>query len=153
MQFIRELLKTLAIVAVVLFAIIGVLGYIASRPPAPVEHWKPDPGMPMQAAAPIGPRHFERVGVQGNFHFVRIDAALASDRETYRQAIAEIAGAAPLVKILFWSDRTMIPARLPMSDEEAAAQVADYSRNRNTGRDRLLIFARGSQPEQEFSPP
>jgi hypothetical protein len=101
---------------------------------------------------PAAPAPFEIVTRRGSMAFVWIDPASATDRDVYRRAIAEADKGGYFFKAMFWQDRAMMPARLPMSDEQADAQVAAYDRNRNTGLNRLR-FLRVKSGESEFSPP
>lgn len=71
--------------------------------------------------------------VQGQEQFVLIVKASESDRETFDDAIEHLCRVDEWCGLHFWSDTSLIPNRLPMSDVQTAAQVANYTRNPDTG--------------------
>ncbi len=46
-------------------------------------------------------------------------------------------------KVLVWTDRQYMPSSLPMTDEQLNNEVADYSRNKVTRSDCLLLLSAG----------
>lgn len=46
-------------------------------------------------------------------------------------------------KVLVWTDRQYVPSSLPMTDEQLTNEVADYSLNRATGNECVLLLSAG----------
>jgi hypothetical protein len=117
-------------------------GDVANSPIQPTTH-RPEP-------APLP--QYEIVAIRGAVEFAWISPASAKDREIYRRAIRDADTGQEILKVLFWTDRAMIPRRLPMSDRQAETQVGQYDRNRRRALNRLRFFENGNVNE-EFSPP
>jgi hypothetical protein len=90
-------------------------------------------------------------------HFVWVDPNRASDPEVFERAITSVDKGTDFLWVLFWQDETFVPERLPMTDEQADAQIAKYERNRNTGLERFYLIGgghmlepTGRRPEETF---
>lgn len=93
-------------------------------------------GLPVLAA------DWERVRQQGMQQLVAIAKPKEGDRAVYQDAIRSLCRPGERCFILFWSDRSMVPAKLPMTDRELRAQVGSYTRNPSSGYDKLLLLCR-----------
>ncbi len=87
-------------------------------------------------------RDWELVRTQGMMKLVHVAKTKEADRAVYQDAIRSLCRAGEYCFISFWSTRALVPARLPMSDAEAKAQVASYTRNPSTGLDEFLLTCR-----------
>ena len=77
-----------------------------------------------------------------------------ADRAVYQDAIRSLCRTGEYCYISFWSTRALVPARIPMSDAEARAQVASYTRNPTTGFNEFLLTCRiEKDPNKCFSYP
>ncbi|HEY6926165.1 MAG TPA: hypothetical protein VI653_21965 [Steroidobacteraceae bacterium] len=73
---------------------------------------------------------------------VYVAKAEETDRAVYQDAIRSLCSAGGYCYILFWSNRRLVPAVVPMSDAEANAEVASYTHNPTTGFDEFLLTCR-----------
>jgi hypothetical protein len=81
------------------------------------------------------------VAEQGEFQMVLlVQPEFSTNREVLLAASKKLCGNADFCKLLIWNDVAYIPESLPMTDEQLAKQIADYSRNRNTGLDELCLM-------------
>lgn len=96
------------------------------------------------SAAPAQPS-WKHVSTLGQRHFVVIDAAQASDPQLLKQAAQATCPPAKPCVVAFWSDAAAVPAALPMSREQQAAQVAQYLRNPSSGSEELLLKCSAAQ--------
>lgn len=71
--------------------------------------------------------------VLGQEQFVLVRKASESDRQIYDDAIEHLCRLDEWCGLHFWSDSSLIPNRLPMSDRQTATEVANYTRNPDTG--------------------
>lgn len=122
----------------------------SSNPPnSPPVLQTPGPAAPARVT-----RNWELVRTQGMMKLVHVAKANENDRSVYRNAIRSLCSAGEYCYISFWSTRALVPARLPMSDAEAQAQVASYTRNPSTGLDEFLPTCRiEKDPNKCFSYP
>lgn len=90
------------------------------------------------AAAPMANAGWNVVGSQGARHFVTVSAADAGEA-VYRQAAAGVCRAGQACIVMFWTDAAQTPARMPMTTEQRAAVVAQYTRNPATGHEEILL--------------
>ena len=84
------------------------------------------------------------ISTQGVFHLVVIDPVYKTDRQALTYISKKICTGYDICKALFWDDKSKAANSLPMTDAQVNAEVADYSFNKNTGLDRLLICNQGS---------
>jgi len=112
-------------------------------PPDPIDEAVAMRSASAPAASATGQtsRPWRLVGAQGTMRFAVISGELANE-DTYRDAMAALCGTATVCRVNFWSDSRMAPTQLPLSDQQAAAQVASWSRNLNTGHNELRIACR-----------
>jgi hypothetical protein len=85
---------------------------------------------------------WEKVRQQGLMQLVFVSKARGRDRSVYQDAIASLCRPGQRCYLLFWSDRSKVPVRLPMSDRELNAQVGSYTRNPSSGYDKLILSCR-----------
>jgi hypothetical protein len=71
--------------------------------------------------------------VLGQEQFVLVRKASESDRQIYDDAIKHLCRLDKWCGLHFWSDASLIPNRLPMSNLQTATEVANYTRNPDTG--------------------
>ena len=90
------------------------------------------------SSAIAAPPPWKLVHSQGVMNFVVIDQAHWKDQDQYRFAIADICKGKNICQVLFWKDAGLVPKKLPMSDVQEAAKVAQWQYNGNTGLRRLL---------------
>jgi hypothetical protein len=72
-------------------------------------------------------------GVLGQEQFVLVRKASESDRQIYDDAIKHLCRLDKWCGLHFWSDASLIPNRLPMSNLQTSTEVANYTRNLDTG--------------------
>jgi hypothetical protein len=85
---------------------------------------------------------WEKVRQQGMMQLVLVAKARERDRPGYQEAIASLCRPGQRCYLLFWSDRAMVPVKLPMTDRELKAQIGAYTRNPSTGLDELVLSCR-----------
>ncbi len=101
-------------------------------------------GLAVAAAAfglsgdPFDDGAWSRAGGSGMTVFVAVDPAAMADRRSYDAAIDALCRPDQYCYVMFWSERSAIPNRLPMTPSARAALLASYSRNPATGYDRFL---------------
>jgi hypothetical protein len=138
-------------VLILVAIVVGILVISSSNPPnsAPVSQTYKIGGSRMAARKTLGPsvaapvsRDWELVRTQGMMKLVYVAKAKENNRSVYQNAIRSLCMAGEYCYISFWSIRALVPARLPMSDAEAQALVASYTRNPSTGLDEFLLTCR-----------
>jgi hypothetical protein len=72
-------------------------------------------------------------GVEGQEQFVLVEAASESNRKLYDDVIARLCRKGEWCGLQFWSDSSLIPNHLPLSDDQAASEVANYTQNPDSG--------------------
>jgi hypothetical protein len=72
-------------------------------------------------------------GIRGREQFVLVEKQSESDQKLYDDAIAHLCRSDEWCGLHFWSDSSLIPSHLPMSDLQAACEVANYTQNPDTG--------------------
>ena len=72
-------------------------------------------------------------GVQGREQFVLVEETSKSNPKLYDDAIAHLCRKDEWCGLHFWSNSALIPNHLPMSDLQATSEVANYTRNPDTG--------------------
>lgn len=77
-------------------------------------------------------------GIQGREQFVLVEKASESDPKVYDDAIAHLCRSDEWCGLHFWSDSSLIPSHLPMSDLQATSEVANYTQNPDTGFTQLV---------------
>jgi hypothetical protein len=71
--------------------------------------------------------------VQGQEQFVLVEEASESNPKLYDEVIRRLCRKDEWCGLQFWSDSSLIPDHLPMSDLQAASEVANYTQNPDTG--------------------
>jgi hypothetical protein len=88
------------------------------------------------------PKEWELVTMAGKFQHVWISKEQEGNRSLYEKIIAQLCPTKGWCGISFWTDRTVIPMRLPMSEAQSAAQVASFIYNPASNYRRLLFSCR-----------
>ena len=97
-----------------------------------------------------GNRGWRKVGQSGLTHFVVVDAKRESDKAMYMTVAASLCpDRQKRCYILFWSRPERVPVKLPMSDLEALAMTASYTRNPSTQLEQLMLNCRFGGPKNE----
>ena len=84
---------------------------------------------------------------QGGLHFFCVaDPELVSDRSLLETTLKQFCdtNGGDFCEVLVWTDQNYVPTSLPMSDEALNNEVADYTRNKNTGYDCLSLLSQGN---------
>jgi hypothetical protein len=92
----------------------------------------PERAAEVLAAIPPAPESWALAGRQGSMHFVTIND-VETGKPIYHQAVAELCAGKTHCMVNFWIDAAMTPRSLPMSEAQAAAQVAGYRLNTTNG--------------------
>ena len=113
----------------------------------------PTASAPVSSPTPVSTKPWQLVHSQGMMNFVHIEPAQWKDEDQYRLAIAEICAGKTICFVTFWKERSLVPTSLPMSDAQAAGQVAQWQFNGNTGHRQLLWSCEiVNDPSQCFTP-
>lgn len=80
-----------------------------------------------------------RVLVKGSMYGLAVDPAKVTDVSTFEKLGRGQCQRFAICQTHFWYDGSMMPDKFPMQDAEAAAEVAVYQKNTNTGLDRTLL--------------
>ncbi len=81
---------------------------------------------------------WELLRTQGMMQFVLVAKPREADPAVYRRAIRALCKPGKHCFLLFWSDRRQVPSRMPMTDRQASAQVASYTKNPATRFEEML---------------
>jgi|SRR5436853_1994506 len=87
-------------------------------------------------------KDWQLVRTQGMMRLVLVTKSKERDRSVYQGVIKSLCTSSEYCYVLFWSSRTSIPKRIPMSDAQARAQVASYTHNPMTHFDEFLMTCR-----------
>lgn len=103
-------------------------------------------------ATSIAKPAYQVVGSQGSYQFVVVSkGAPKEDLKSISSTLCKTAANACI--LLFWDDATLAAAKLPMTDEQVKAQVAQYNLNKTTGLDELVLMSNGSPVASSVSEP
>ncbi|MBI5438345.1 MAG: hypothetical protein HY936_05275 [Nitrosomonadales bacterium] len=91
--------------------------------------------LPSTAIASEPWRHIRTIGM---IQMVVVDKAQYKNQDIYRLAIGKLCAGKNFCYVLFWSDEKLIPTKMPMTDAQAKAMVANWTYNGNTGHRQLL---------------
>jgi hypothetical protein len=83
----------------------------------------------MQPLAAQPAKKWEAVAKIGKMQMVWVARDLSSDKRVYDDAIAALCSSSAWCGLHFWTDRSKIPSRFPMTDEQVNAEVAAYTYN------------------------
>jgi hypothetical protein len=78
------------------------------------------------------------VGQHGAVNFVVIDSSRIDERAVYQAASADLCRDRPICQVIFWGAGSDAPKSLPMTDQQADAQLAVWNINSNTGLKQML---------------
>jgi hypothetical protein len=88
----------------------------------------------------------------GMMQMVLVEQSLEKNQEIYRQAIKKLCSGKNLCFVYFWTDESLVPSAMPMTDTQSNALKANWSYNGNTGHRQLLWSCKiVSDPNQCFS--
>ena len=87
-------------------------------------------------------KDWQLVRTQGMMKLVLVTKPKERDRSIYQDAIKSLCTPGEYCYVLFWSSRASVPKRIPMSDAQAQAQVANYTHNPTTHFDEFLMTCR-----------
>ena len=83
------------------------------------------------------------IATQGMSKFVVVAPSVASSRDSLAPIVADLCGQDQFCNLLFWEEESRAARRFPMSDDEMAALVSKYERNRTTRHDRYVRWSDG----------
>jgi hypothetical protein len=87
-------------------------------------------------------KEWQLIRTQGMMKLVLVTKSKERDRSVYQDAIRSLCTPGDYCYVLFWSSRALVPKRIPMSDAQARAEVANYTHNPTTHFDELLMTCR-----------
>ena len=91
-------------------------------------------------------------GKIGQIDMVVIDKGKEKDQDVYRMAIESVCMDRNWCRVLFWSDPTLVPKKLPMTDAQVKGLTASWTYNGSTQLRKLLWACRiVNDPSQCFS--
>jgi hypothetical protein len=104
------------------------------------------------SAAVRGDGGWRHVRTVGQIRLVVVDASLWRDKDVYRRAASAVCrDQNNFCKVLFWSDASMVPSAIPMTDAQARAMKADWVFNGRTGWRSIWSCEIEPDPNQCFS--
>lgn len=88
-----------------------------------------------------------RTGGQGDIDFIYVDPSQAKDSSGLRWACKSYADKNRIAwaKLLIFSNRKMMPKKLPMTDAQVNSQIAGYDRNFATNLDQFFVIKNGDR--------
>lgn len=89
-----------------------------------------------------GQKEWQLIRTQGMMKLVLVNKSKERDRSVYQDATKALCVPGDYCYVLFWSSRASVPKRMPMSDAQARAEVANYTHNPTTHFDELLMTCR-----------
>jgi hypothetical protein len=96
-------------------------------------------------------KDWELVSSSSLNHFVLVDASKATNRRFFENIADELCVPSKYCYVLFWTDPRMVARKLPMSDAQADALVANFANNPSTKHRELLLHCRiDPNPDQCF---
>lgn len=98
------------------------------------------------AAATARAESWKHVGTIGRRQFVLVDPEVASDAATLKRAANAVCEPGKVCVVVFWSEETAVPSKMPMTLTQQQAAVAQYLRNPASGHEELLMKCRADGP-------
>jgi len=96
---------------------------------------------------------WRQVRTVGQIQMVVVDASLWRDKDVYRRAANAVCrDQHNFCKVLFWSDASLVPTAMPMTDAQARAMKADWVFNGRTGWKSLWSCDIDPDPSLCFTP-
>lgn len=89
---------------------------------------------------------WRHAGSMGMRQFVVVEPSASSDAETLKQAASGVCAANRACVVMFWSEASAVPKKMPMTRAQQRAVVAQYFRNPATGSEELLLKCQGDEP-------
>ena len=82
---------------------------------------------------------------QEGIDFCVADPQLVADQALFEATLKAYCDskAGDFCKVLVWTDRQYVPSSLPLTDQQLNNEVADYSRNKVTGKECLILLSAG----------
>lgn len=87
-------------------------------------------------------RHAGKAGMR---QFVVVAPAAATDAAALKQAAGKVCAAGKPCVVLFWPEGETVPTKMPMTQAQKQAVVAQYFRNPATGSEELLLKCQSGQ--------
>ncbi|WP_136484697.1 hypothetical protein [Vibrio sp. H11] len=82
---------------------------------------------------------YERIGGQGKMHFTYIESGVAVSKKSYLQVGDYLCKDESVCMVMFWNNKSLTPASLPMTQEQVNAKIAHYNLNKKSGLHRVNI--------------
>ncbi len=76
-------------------------------------------------------KDWEKVKTQGKMEFVVVSKEKEADEDVYIDAIRNLCKRGQFCKVMFWSDRSLVPTTWPMTDKQSDGVTVDYVHNPN----------------------
>ncbi len=95
----------------------------------------------MASAAP-----WRHAGGMGMRQFVVVEPSASADAETLKQAAGKVCASGRACVVVFWTEAGAVPKKMPMTQAQKRAVVAQYFRNPATGSEELLLRCQGDEP-------
>lgn len=89
---------------------------------------------------------WRHAGSMGMRQFVVVEPSVSADAETLKQAASGVCAANRACVVMFWSEASAVPKKMPMTRTQHRAVVAQYFRNPATGSEELLLRCQGDEP-------
>lgn len=90
---------------------------------------------------------WRHAGSMGMREFVVVEPSVSADAETLKQAASGVCASNRACVVMFWSEASSVPKKMPMTRTQQRAAVAQYFRNPATGSEELLLKCRGDEPK------
>lgn len=104
------------------------------------------------ASAANADEGWTHAGKIGQIDMVVIDKDKEKDQDVYEMAIEAVCIDKNWCRVLFWSDTTLVPKKLPMTDAQVKGLTASWTYNGSTQLRKLLWACRiVNDPSQCFS--
>jgi hypothetical protein len=87
---------------------------------------------------------WKQLAAEGFRHFVLVDGAAAGNEAVYREAASAVCATGKPCLVLYWSDEGKSASKMPLSNAQSQAVVAQFRRNPASGQDELLTRCTGN---------
>lgn len=86
---------------------------------------------------------------QGDRAFVVVEAAQQANAAVLQEAADSVCKPGKACLVMFWTDDTLAPTKMPLSAVQAQGLVAQYARNPATGSSELLLRCQPGDPAKK----
>ncbi|HLP97427.1 MAG TPA: hypothetical protein VK149_03170 [Sideroxyarcus sp.] len=90
-------------------------------------------------------RHAGSIGMR---NFIVVEPAISGDAQMLKRAAKKVCNSRKACMVVFMTDAAAVPKKMPMSQAQKQAVVAQYFRNTATGGERLLLKCRADEPRE-----